>query len=65
VDAADPLDPVDVGTLAVFNQHEAWFDFRPGPVFANLVLVDEINRAPPKTLPGLLDSGGPRRSTPS
>jgi MoxR-like ATPase len=49
----------------VFNQHEAPFDFRPGPVFANLVLVDELVRAPPKTLPGLLDSGGPRRSTPS
>jgi MoxR-like ATPase len=39
----------------VFNQRVAAFEFRPGPVFANLVLVDEINRAPPKTQSGLLE----------
>ena len=39
----------------VFNQRDARFEFRPGPVFANLVLADEINRAPPKTQSALLE----------
>jgi MoxR-like ATPase len=43
-----------VGTN-VYNQREGRFDFRPGPVFANIVLVDEINRASPKTQSGLLE----------
>jgi MoxR-like ATPase len=43
-----------VGTN-VFNQRENRFEFRPGPVFANVVLVDEINRASPKTQSGLLE----------
>src|SRR3954465_15423314 len=47
--------PADVVGTNVFNQREARFEFRPGPVFANVVLVDEINRAPPKTRSGLLD----------
>src|SRR5213080_1956387 len=41
--------PADVVGTNVFNQREARFEFRPGPVFANVVLVDEINRASPKT----------------
>ena len=47
--------PADVVGTSIFNQHEARFDFRPGPVFANIVLVDEINRASPKTQSGLLE----------
>ena len=47
--------PADVVGTAVFNQREARFEFRPGPVFANVVLVDEINRASPKTQSGLLE----------
>jgi MoxR-like ATPase len=43
-----------VGTN-VYNQREGRFEFRPGPVFANVVLVDEINRASPKTQSGLLE----------
>src|SRR5213596_1261781 len=43
------LQPTDVTGLAVFNQKDRDFEFRPGPVFANVVLVDEINRAIPKT----------------
>jgi MoxR-like ATPase len=39
----------------VFNQRSNEFEFRPGPVFANLLLVDEINRAPPKTQAALLE----------
>jgi MoxR-like ATPase len=47
--------PADVVGTNVFNQRESRFEFRPGPVFANLVLVDEINRASPKTQSGLLE----------
>jgi len=47
--------PADVVGTSVFNQREARFEFRPGPVFANVVLVDEINRASPKTQSGLLE----------
>src|SRR6476469_7387168 len=43
------LMPSDVTGSSIFNQRTADFEFRPGPVFANLVLADEINRAPPKT----------------
>ena len=52
---ADML-PADVVGTMVFNQREAQFEFHPGPVFANVVLVDEINRASPKTQSGLLES---------
>jgi MoxR-like ATPase len=47
--------PADVVGTNVFNQREARFEFRPGPIFANVVLVDEINRASPKTQSGLLE----------
>ena len=47
--------PADVVGTNVFNQQESRFEFRPGPVFANVVLVDEINRASPKTQSGLLE----------
>src|ERR671917_1897157 len=48
--------PADVVGTNVYNQREARFEFRPGPVFANVLLVDEINRASPKTQSGLLES---------
>jgi MoxR-like ATPase len=47
--------PADIVGTNVFNQREARFEFRPGPIFANVVLVDEINRASPKTQSGLLE----------
>ena len=47
--------PSDVTGVNVFNQRTNEFEFRPGPVFANLVLVDEINRASPKTQSALLE----------
>ncbi|MFL5869435.1 MAG: AAA family ATPase, partial [Thermoleophilaceae bacterium] len=47
--------PADVVGTNVFNQRENKFEFRPGPVFANVVLVDEVNRASPKTQSGLLE----------
>jgi len=55
IQCTSDLLPADVVGTNVFNQREARFEFRPGPVFANLVLVDEINRAPPKTQSGLLE----------
>src|SRR5215218_1422746 len=48
--------PSDVTGVNVFNQKSNQFEFRPGPVFTNLLLVDEINRASPKTQAALLES---------
>jgi MoxR-like ATPase len=50
------LQPTDVTGLSVFNQELRRFEFQPGPVFANIVLVDEINRAMPKTQSALLEA---------
>ena len=47
--------PSDITGVNVFNQKENEFEFRPGPVFANFLLVDEINRASPKTQAALLE----------
>jgi MoxR-like ATPase len=55
--------PADVMGTNVYNQREQRFEFRPGPVFANLLLVDEINRASPKTQSGLLECMQERRVT--
>ena len=50
------LQPTDVTGLSIFNQKERDFEFRPGPIFANVVLVDEVNRAMPKTQSALLEA---------
>src|SRR5438874_12015397 len=50
------LQPTDVTGLSIFNQRNLDFEFRPGPIFANVVLVDEINRAMPKTQSALLEA---------
>lgn len=63
IQCTSDLLPADVVGTNVFNQREARFEFRPGPVFANLVLVDEINRAPPKTQSGLLECMQERQVT--
>jgi len=47
--------PADVAGTNVYNQREGRFEFRPGPVFANVVIVDEVNRASPRTQSGLLE----------
>ena len=57
------LMPSDVTGSSVFNQREADFEFRPGPIFANLLLADEINRAPPKTQAALLEAMQERQVT--
>ncbi len=48
--------PADITGSNVYNQQTGEFEFRPGPVFANVVLGDEINRAPPKTQAALLEA---------
>jgi MoxR-like ATPase len=55
--------PSDVTGVNVFNQAQNEFEFRPGPVFANLLLVDEINRASPKTQSALLECMQERQVT--
>src|SRR4051794_6091631 len=50
------LQPTDVTGLSIFNQKAREFEFRAGPVFANVVLVDEINRAMPRTQSALLEA---------
>jgi MoxR-like ATPase len=50
------LQPTDVTGLSIFNQKTREFEFRAGPVFANVVLVDEVNRAMPRTQSALLEA---------
>jgi MoxR-like ATPase len=63
VQCTSDLLPADVVGTNVYDQREQRFSFRPGPVFANVVLVDEINRASPKTQSGLLECMQERRVT--
>jgi MoxR-like ATPase len=63
VQCTSDLLPADVVGTNVYLQREQRFEFRPGPVFANVVLVDEINRASPKTQSGLLECMQERRVT--
>ena len=57
------LMPSDVTGSSIFDQRSASFEFRPGPIFANLLLADEINRAPPKTQAALLEAMQERQVT--
>jgi len=57
------LMPSDVTGSSIWNQRDADFEFRPGPIFANLLLADEINRAPPKTQASLLEAMQERQVT--
>jgi MoxR-like ATPase len=57
------LMPSDVTGSSIYNQRTADFEFRPGPIFANLLLADEINRAPPKTQAALLEAMQERQVT--
>ena len=57
------LQPTDVTGLSIYNQKTRDFEFRPGPVFANVLLVDEINRAMPKTQSALLEAMAERQVT--
>ncbi len=57
------LMPSDITGSSVFNQRTGEFEFRPGPIFTNLLLGDEINRAPPKTQAALLEAMQERQVT--
>jgi MoxR-like ATPase len=57
------LMPSDVTGSSVFDQRRAEFEFMPGPIFTNLLLADEINRAPPKTQAALLEAMQERQVT--
>ena len=57
------LMPSDVTGSSIYNQRTADFEFRPGPIFTNLLLADEINRAPPKTQSALLEAMQERQVT--
>ncbi|HEX6586941.1 MAG TPA: MoxR family ATPase [Solirubrobacterales bacterium] len=63
VQCTSDLLPADLVGTNVFNQRTSSFEFHPGPVFANVVLVDEINRASPKTQSGLLECMQERQIT--
>jgi len=57
------LMPSDVTGSSIYNQQTNEFEFRPGPIFANILLGDEINRAPPKTQAALLEAMQERQVT--
>jgi MoxR-like ATPase len=63
VQCTPDLQPTDVTGLSIFNQKSREFEFRPGPVFANVVLVDEVNRAMPRTQSALLEAMAERQVT--
>jgi len=55
--------PSDITGISVFNQKTADFEFSPGPIMSNIVLADEINRAPPRTQSALLEAMAERQVT--
>jgi MoxR-like ATPase len=63
VQCTPDLLPTDITGVSVFNQKTAEFEFRPGPIFAQTVLADEINRATPRTQSALLEAMAERRVT--
>jgi MoxR-like ATPase len=63
VQCTNDLLPTDVTGLNIFKMEKGEFEFHPGPVFNNLVLVDEINRATPKTQSALLEAMGEEQVT--
>ncbi len=63
VQCTPDLQPTDVTGLSIWDQRTRDFEFRAGPVFANVLLVDEINRAMPKTQSALLEAMAERQVT--
>jgi MoxR-like ATPase len=63
VQCTPDLLPSDVTGASIFNQKTAEFEFRPGPIFAQIVLADEINRATPRTQSSLLEAMAEGRVT--
>jgi MoxR-like ATPase len=63
VQCTSDLLPTDITGLSIYNKNSGMFDFHPGPIFNNIVLVDEINRASPKTQSALLEAMGEKQTT--
>ena len=63
IQCTNDLLPTDITGLNIFKMDKSEFEFHPGPIFNNLVLVDEINRATPKTQSALLEAMGEEQAT--
>lgn len=63
VQCTSDLLPTDITGLSIFNREEGHFSFQPGPIFNNIVLLDEINRAMPRTQSAMLEAMEERRVT--
>ncbi|QWR76750.1 AAA family ATPase [Candidatus Magnetomonas plexicatena] len=63
IQCTSDLLPTDITGLSIFNKAKGEFEFRKGPIFSNIVLVDEINRATPKTQSALLEAMGEKQVT--
>lgn len=63
IQCTSDLLPTDITGLSIYNKNSGEFVFHPGPVFNNIVLVDEINRATPKTQSALLEAMGEKQTT--
>ncbi|HMK55580.1 MAG TPA: MoxR family ATPase [Dissulfurispiraceae bacterium] len=63
IQCTSDLLPTDISGLSIFNKDKGAFEFHQGPVFNNIVLVDEINRATPKTQSALLEAMGEKQAT--
>jgi MoxR-like ATPase len=63
IQCTSDLLPSDITGLSIFNKDQGNFEFRPGPIFNHIVLVDEINRATPKTQSALLEAMGEKQVT--
>lgn len=63
IQCTSDLLPTDITGLSIYNKNTEAFEFHPGPVFNNIVLVDEINRATPKTQSALLEAMGEKQTT--
>lgn len=63
IQCTSDLLPSDITGLSIYNKNREEFEFHPGPVFSNILLVDEINRATPKTQSALLEAMGEKQAT--
>lgn len=63
IQCTSDLLPTDITGLSIYNKNSGEFEFHPGPIFNNIILVDEINRATPKTQSALLEAMGEKQTT--
>ncbi|MCL4492102.1 MAG: MoxR family ATPase [Nitrospirae bacterium] len=63
IQCTSDLLPTDITGLSIYKKNTGEFEFYPGPIFSNIVLVDEINRATPKTQSALLEGMGEKQTT--